>query len=126
MKFKDFGGGLNANLTNPHFIKWSKAFMNITTVFSSSFYPKFIYGVPLLEKLCKNRLKLEFKFKFELNWKRNKKRKEQKRGGAGHVGWFRPKRPSSTPRSSRGARGPTPPLGPATPHGPTETSPLAS
>src|SRR4051812_33522922 len=52
---KDLNRGLIANLTNPHLMKWSNANLNLTTEFSSSFYPKIIYGGPCFENL-KNKL----------------------------------------------------------------------
>ena len=53
-------------MTKLHLIKGPIAKMDITTVFSSSKYPKIIYGMPLFEKLVKTRFEFEFKFKFEI------------------------------------------------------------
>ena len=46
--------------------------MSITTRFSSSNYPKIIYGVPLFDNLVKIRFEVEFKFKFEIKPERKK------------------------------------------------------
>ena len=61
-------------------LEGSNAKINITMLFSSSSYPKIIYGMPLFAKVGQNRFEFEFKFKFELNQKENgKKEKEKKR-----------------------------------------------
>jgi penicillin V acylase-like amidase (Ntn superfamily) len=49
-KVQRFIRGLFAKLTNPHFIEGPNANMGVTTVISSSNYPKNIYNMPLFEK----------------------------------------------------------------------------
>ena len=52
--------------------------MHVTTVLSSSSYPKSIYGMPCLKNMEKIQFEFEFKFKLNLNRKRkNTKRKEK-------------------------------------------------
>ena len=67
--------------------------MNLTMLFSSSSYPKIIYGMPLFSQVGQIRFEFEFKFKFELNQKRKWKNKK-KRKGSGHTGWPRASRPN--------------------------------
>ena len=77
---QELNRGLIAKLAKLHLIKGPIAKMVITTVFSSSKYPKIIYGMPLFEKLTKIRFEFEFKFKFDLNRKEKKKRKRKRKG----------------------------------------------
>src|SRR3954469_12460512 len=98
-------------MTKLQLIEGSNAKLHVTTEFSSSNYPKIIYGEPLFEKLVKFRFEFEFKFEFELKTekelkrkkeikkkkkKKKKKRKKKQEKGASHTGWLRPKRPSLT------------------------------
>ena len=70
MRKAGFIRGLIAKLAKLHLIEGPIAKMNITTVISSSNYPKIIYGMPLFEKLTKIRFEFEFEFKFEFGQKR--------------------------------------------------------
>ena len=67
--------------------------MHLTMMISSSSYPKFIYGMPLFEKMTKIRFEFEFKFNFDLNQKRKKNKRKR---GTSHKGWLRLKRPNLT------------------------------
>src|SRR4051812_22344675 len=73
---KEFEQGLVAILTNTRLMKWSKAIENITTEFSSSFYPKNIYGVP-----CFANLKFQTYLNLNSNSNGFKNRKEKQRKG---------------------------------------------
>ena len=74
--------------------------MHVTTVISSSKYPKIIYGMPLFEKLVKIRFEFEFKFKFEIKQKR-KRNKKKKTEGLGHMGQSRALGPNSSSTAQR-------------------------
>ena len=57
-KSSEISRGLFAKLTKPHFIEGPNANMGITTVISSSNYPKNIYNMSLFEKGLKRNLNL--------------------------------------------------------------------
>ena len=61
--------GLNCKMTKLQFLEGPNAKMHLTMLTSSSSYPKFIYGMPLFQKMTQNRFEFECKFKFELNQK---------------------------------------------------------
>src|SRR3954469_25597439 len=80
--------GVYCILTKPHLTKGSNAKINITTEFSSSFYPKIIYGGPCFENLKKTHLNFEFKFKLNLKQKKKHKRKEKEMEGGAAQSWW--------------------------------------
>src|SRR4051812_22042382 len=72
--------------------------MGITTVISSSNYPKNIYNMPLFEKELKKNLNLNSNSNLNLNRKRNKrkrKKKKEKGGSPEALGLASADRPSS-------------------------------
>ena len=69
------------------FLKGPNAKLDLTMLVSSSSYPKFIYGMPLIAKDVQNIFELEFKFKFELKQKRKQKKKEKKKRKRAQSTW---------------------------------------
>src|SRR4051812_47272989 len=92
--------GLIAKLAKIHLIEGPIAKMHITTMISSSNYPKNIYGKPLFEKVVKIRFEFEFKFKFEIKQKRKRNKIKKKNGG------IRPYGPASGARAQLHLHGP--------------------
>ena len=58
--------GMFAYLPPSQILEGAKCKMVITTVFSGSNYPKFIYGMPPKENKFKIQFEFEFKFKIEI------------------------------------------------------------
>src|SRR4051812_23434412 len=69
-------------MTKLQLIEGSNAKLHVTTEFSSSNYPKIIYGEPLFEQLVKFRFEFEFKFEFELKTEKEKRKKEKEKASA--------------------------------------------
>src|SRR4051812_35804781 len=87
--------GLIAKLAKLHLIEGPIAKMHVTTVISSSNYPKNIYGKPLFERWSKSDLNLNSNSNLKLN-RKEKEIKKRITEGLGHMGQPRALGPNST------------------------------